>query len=365
MNVSLIRTVILGLLFTALPLSAFCEDEDMGIMVPSFEGELGENVGTVLWLKVWRSLRDPLRHGAPSAAMWFTDEVFRGDQSFEDVENDVARNAVAVVLWGNTIAFGDGVLAQPRLCIIPNKVRRNGGENPVTWQVVVSTQLTTLRLEVTIPQTRYQLPPIMLDNSLLSHYPNVHLVPVYRRRYNGPPAGEPIGKLGSSFRNVQNDGDYSEVIYDDDAGNGHMGWVYFPELKGDIPIVDYVIGIIRLLRCDYQAAIDMLSRSAASADNTSAPLKIDSLLMEALATAKLKRDPGVQLELAEKLNPYLQSTAKFKIVYLISKIQAGPTKNKQASLSALESEIAATSYIFPLGDPWLETAKQMLYAMRQ
>src|SRR5258708_3785602 len=268
MNVSLIRTVILGLLFTALPLSAFCEDEDMGIMVPSFEGELGENVGTVLWLKVWRSLRDPLRHGAPSAAMWFTDEVFRGDQSFEDVENDVARNAVAVVLWGNTIAFG-----------------------------------------------------------------------------------ETMGKLGSIFRNVQNDGDYSEVIYDDDAGNGHMGWVYFPELKGDIPIVDYVIGIIRLLRCDYQAAIDMLSRSAASADNTSAPLKIDSLLMEALATAKLKRDPGVQLELAEKLNPYLQSTAKFKIVYLISKIQAGPTKNKQASLSALESEIAATSYIFPLGDP--------------
>src|SRR5258708_12598293 len=163
MNVSLIRTVILGLLFTALPLSAFCEDEDMGIMVPSFEGELGENVGTVLWLKVWRSLRDPLRHGAPSAAMWFTDEVFRGDQSFEDVENDVARNAVAVVLWGNTIAFGDGGLAQPRLCIIPNKVWRNGGENPVTCQVGVRTYLTPLSLGLTTRNPPTQLLSLTTD----------------------------------------------------------------------------------------------------------------------------------------------------------------------------------------------------------
>src|SRR5258708_31668634 len=143
--------------------SGFCQEE-IGISVPPFSGELGNNVGTVLWLKVWRTLIIPSQKGAPSAAMWWKREPYREDESFQQVEDDVKNTGIRIVLWGNTIKFGDDVLAQPLLCIIPQRDEKFGGDDPLTWIVRIQPEESSLKLEVTIPQTRYQLPPILLNN---------------------------------------------------------------------------------------------------------------------------------------------------------------------------------------------------------
>jgi hypothetical protein len=110
MNLFLTRVVVLVALLGGTHHSGFCQDE-IGIYVPPFSGELGNNVGTVLWLKVWRTLIIPSRKGAPSAAMWWRSYPYPED--FQEVEDDVKDTAIRIVLWGNTINFGDGVLAQP------------------------------------------------------------------------------------------------------------------------------------------------------------------------------------------------------------------------------------------------------------
>lgn len=330
--------------------------------MPPFRGELGKNVGTVLWLKIWRTLELPPQKGAPSAGMWYQDEPYEEDESFQDIEDNVRNEAIRIVLWGNTIKFGDGVLAQPLLCILPDKDQKAGGEDPLTWEVLIPAGESFLRLDVTIPQTRYQLPPILLNNSLLRLYTDVPSVKVYKGRHDGPSLqslGHPIAELGRNFTAQRTEGDFTQVLYD-----GGIGWIYLPQLEGDITVVDYIAGVIRLLRWDCKAAIEKLKKSAASGEDL--PLKIDSLLLQAIATAKLKEgNPGPIIESAELLDPYLQTTAKFKILYLISRIKAGAAKDKQATIAALEGEIAAKDYLFPPGDQWLYTAKKILATVQR
>jgi hypothetical protein len=240
------------------------------------------------------------------------------------------------------------------LVVLAHKDPKTGGEDPLTWDVSIPTDGSSLRLEVTIPQTRYQLPPILLNNNLLSLYSDVHAVKVYDARPPPHNLGRPIGELGWDFEAKVTEGDFTQVNYND----GQPGWIYVPELQGDITVVDYVAGVIRLLRWDYLKAIEMLRKSAASGKES--PLKIDSLLLQALATAKLKKNPGPLIESAEQLNPYLQTTAKYKIVWLISRVEAASAKHRQAAISSLANEIAAKDYLFGPDDQWLATARKIL-----
>jgi hypothetical protein len=347
--------------------AGFSEEEPSGLiaaLVPAFTGErLGQNVGTVPNLKIWRTLRVPpklwpdQKTKLRAIVSWSTEPL--SDSSYEYTEAFARRDDFQLVLWGSIVRYGDGVLAQPLLTILP---RKNGdGNDAVSW--AVSTKDVAVRLSVTIPRLRYELPPLILGNDLLELYPTPASVKIYQGGQNKPPRveklGTPIGELGEDYIALINDGDFTRVKNE----RGQQGWIYLPKLVGDNEVVNFVGGLIRLLRRDYSGAVELLARVSAS--GASVTLRVDSLLLQALATAKLNEDPGPVIDSAEKLNPYLQTTAKFKMVYLASLSRSGSASLREAAATALARQISEKGYMFAEGDPWLKTAREILTSIQR
>jgi hypothetical protein len=328
-------------------------------LVPAFTGErLGQNVGTVLNLKIWRTLRIPpklwpgQKNKVGAIVSWSTEPL--PDASYDYTETFARRSDFQLVLWGSIVRYGDGVLAQPLLTILLDNAGDLG--DAASWSV--STKNADLRLSVTIPRLRYELPPIMLGNDLLELYRTPASVKIYHGGQNIPPnlqkLGAPIGELGDDYVALINQGDFTRV----ENELGQQGWIYLPKLAGDNEVINFVGGLIRLFRRDYSGAVELLAKVSGS--GASVALKVDSLLLQALATAKLNHDPGALIDAAEKLNPYLQTVAKFKIVYLASLSQSGSARQKEAAISALAKQISEKGYMFAEGDPWFKTAQNII-----
>jgi len=342
------------------PQAGFSREATIGeisTLVPAFTGErLGQNVGTVLNLKIWRTLRIPStlwlgqKDTINAIVSWSTEPL--PDTSYEYTEKFARRSDFQLVLWGSIVRFGDGVLAQPLLTILLDENGDLG--DAASWSVSIKD--ADLRLSVTIPRVRYELPPIMLGNDLLELYRTPASVKIYQGGQNKPPnlqkLGPPIGELGNDYVALINEGDFTRVKNE----IGQQGWIYLPKLAGDNEVINFVGGLIRLFRRDYSGAVELLARVSAS--GASVALKVDSLLVQALATAKTNDDPGSLIDAAEKLNPCLQTTAKFKIVYLASLSQSGSAKQKEAAASALAQQISEKGYMFAEDDPWFKNARK-------
>jgi hypothetical protein len=311
---------------------------EIATLVPAFTGEgLGQNVGTVLNLEIWRTLRIPAtlwpdqKSRIRAIVSWSTEPL--PDSSYEYTEAFARRTDFQLVLWGSIVRYGDGILAQPLLTILPGKIADL--DDTISWSV---SNKDAGRLSVRIPRLRYELPPIILGNDLLELYPTPASVKIYRGEQNKPPSvrrlGPPIGELGRDYIALVNAGDFTRVKNE----RGQEGWIYLPKLAGDNEIVNFVGGLIRLLRRDYSGAVELLAKVSAS--DASVGLKVDSFHLQALATAKLNNDPGTFIYSAKKLNPYLQATEKFEMVYLASQIQSGSPTLREAAASVLAREIS-------------------------
>jgi hypothetical protein len=346
----------LGITFALSAMERTAISEDVSALVPAFGRDpLGQNVGTVLNLKIWRTLRKT-KTSLSAIVSWSTEPL--PDSSYEYVETLARRVGLQLVLWGSIVRYGDGVLAQPLLSILLDE--HGDGTDAVSWTVSIKDPAIP-PLTVTIPRLRYALPAVILGNDLLQLYPTPASVKIYRGGQNTPPLvqslGPPIGELGDDYKALLNEGDFTKV----QTGRGKQGWIYLPKLDGDNEVVNFVGGLICLLRRDYRGAIELLDRVSAS--DTTINLRVDSFLLQALAAAKLHRDPGSLIDAAEKLNPYLQTTAKFKMVYLAYLSQLGSGRKRQSAASALKRQISETGYMFAEDDPWLPRANAFLKAL--
>jgi hypothetical protein len=344
----------LAIFFALSTMRQACLSEDVSALVPAFSGgPLGQNVGTVLNLKLWRTLH---KTSMSAIVSWSNDPL--PDSSYDYAERFARRADFQLVLWGSIVRYGDGVLAQPLLSILSAK--DDDTSDAVSW--TVSSKASAIRLTVTFPKFRYALPAIILGNDLLELYPTPALVKIYQSGQNRPPSarslGPAIGELGEDYTALANEGDFTRV----QTVRGQQGWIYLPKLDGDDKVVDFVGGLIRLFRRDYRGAIVLLARVSAS--DTSINIRVDSLLLQALATVKLGGDPGSLINSAEKLDPYLQATAKFKIVYLAFLTKSGSARRRQTAASALARKISDTRYMFAEDDPWLQAARKLLASVQ-
>jgi hypothetical protein len=144
---------------------------------------------------------------------------------------------------------------------------------------------------------------------------------------------------------------------------GKAGWAYLPDLSGEHEVVNFVGGVIRLLRQDYSGAIGLLQDVHKSSSNET--LKIDSLLLQALAKIKMGMDAGPQIDAALELNPYLQTTIKYKIVSLVAKIKGGSAPARRVAVSELAHQISENSYLFSPRDEWFDTARIILAVLQR
>jgi hypothetical protein len=333
-------------------------EDTVRVLVPPFNGGLlGKNVGTVIYLKIWRTLRARSESGTgkpfKDATVFWSDDPL-SDTSFGAAEERAKSLGGSIVLWGSIVSFGDAVLAQPLLAILPTT--DPSSDEPSIWSVSMPNGDW---VSVGIPRHRYDLPPLVLSHEVLKLYSNTSSIKIYEGRNGGPPEyplAPPIGELGNAYTRLEDDGDFSKVR----VQSGHVGWVYLPKLDDEIDFVDFAGGLIRLFRRDYSGAIDMLKD--VSSDSRSMMLRVDSLLLQALAIAKMGKDPSGLINAALEINPYLQVSIRFKIINLLAKIKQSSASLKQGFLEDVLKQIAEYSYLFSPEDHWLDTSKRIAQA---
>jgi len=276
------------------------------------------------------------------------------------------------VLWGSIVRVADGVVAQSFLSILMDDIV---SKYVPTWTVSVSNRDgPMLRLSVTIPRLRYEFPAIVLSGKVLELYSTPSVLKLYEGRddqppqigKSGTPTGAPIGETGDNYRALQYGGEDFILVQPEDehgAKKGRKGWLYLRELSGGNEVVDFVGGVIRLLRRDYRHAIDSLKKVSNS--SLSSTVKIDSLLLQALAKTKLGADASPLIDSALEINPYLQITIKYKIISLVSQIKAASGRERKVAVSNLARQIAENSYLFSPQDDWLDIVRKILATVQR
>jgi hypothetical protein len=304
-------------------------------------GPLGSNVATVLNLKLWRTLR---RQKIGGKVLWTTEPL--PNNSHGEAERCARNNNAQMILWGNATPFVDKVLVQSFLSIPDYEDLRS--EYPENWTVILPCETAPIDISVSLPRRRYEFSSIVLDKELVDRY----TLPSALRLYSTKGGKTVVGDLGAGFTAGKHDGDYTFVTPD----AGKAGWIYVPKLDSEVEIINFTGGLMRLFRADYSGASQLLHKVSDTAASTS--LKIDALLLEALAKAKQNQDPIPLVDAAIALNPHLQTSVKFKVAALASNYMAhSESKQKQREMAGLLKRVISESgYLFSADDKWLAAA---------
>jgi inositol transport system substrate-binding protein len=323
-------------------------------------GELGSRVGTILNLQLWRSLTISGKAGnkittVPAVVEWSPEPIV--DSSFDGVQRIGRARGVSLLLWGDVFEFGHEIVAQPYLSIIT--ADGNTPTPEVTW-TNQSTVGDVPQLSVSLPRLYYELPAVFLGEEKLEGYSQPSLVDVYdgAEPPNAGRLGSAIGKLGSQYVGLVSRGNFTKVV----TADNRKGWICLPELPGEKEVVDFAAGLARLLCQDYDGAATALAPVSGS-HVTDGPLKIDSLLLQALAAAHLNTDPTPFVEAAEEMNPFLKATAEYKITNLVWKSQMGTESEKEKAVADLQSTYLEDKYMFTPVDPWFQKCQTVLASL--
>ena len=345
--------VVIGVILVVRLTIAAGEADEIRIIVPAFEGgPLGNNVATVLNLKLWRTLRVPpqnsQRYRAGGKVLWSVETLNKN--SHEEAERCAKNNNAQMILWGSATKFGNGALVQCFLSLPKYEDLRE--EYPEVWSVKFPHYDSTIDLGVTLPRRRYEFSPITLERELIDQYS----LPSSLKLYSTKGGQTPVGELGNSYKALRHEGDYTEVV----SESGRRGWVYVPRLNSEVEIINFAGGLVRLFRADYSGSIDLLQKLSDSGAGTS--LKFDALLLQAIATAKQGKDPSAKIDAAIALNPHLQVGIKFKIASLVSRYVASTeSSEKRCAITAqFQQVITENEYLFSSDDEWMAAARKAL-----
>jgi hypothetical protein len=269
------------------------------------------------------------------------------------------------VLWGETFAYGNGVIGQAHLSIpIFSDYQREGMvlddyrvNNYEIWKLNVKTPQQPVNLVVDIPNRRYEFSPIVLSRSIVEKYS----LPSRLKMHRDPTvASEVIGEVGDSYVGIEPRGHY-QLVY----SNGKRGWVYLPDLaKERNEVVDFIGGVIRVYRADWHGAIDLMNRVINNSQTPNA-LKVDALLYKGHSQVETGENSEDTFRHAYKLNPYNRRTVEYWMMSRLSKISYYKNKGiqnheyerqlKQAHLLLKENQ-----YLFSKNDPWINNVKMVL-----
>jgi len=333
------------------------DDNKINVFVPSFGGDsFGQNVGTIFNLQVLRTLRIPQNaHGgsAPGGKVFFLPNPF-SEFTHSEVERVSKDLSVQLTLWGNALPFGKSTAVQSYLTIPYYKDLRP--QRLEEWSEEVPNDSGATKITVDLPRRRYEFSPILLDQAFVEKY----RTPSALKLYEGKGRGEFVGIVGPNFTALRYEGRFAYVSRDEDH---RKGWLELPDVENDKEIVNFVGGLVRLMRGDYPGAIDLFKTISAS----EAPhaVKIDALLLGATAKAKLGQDPRDDIDQALALNPYQQSTIKFKVLAVIREYRNAETALQKSKIAQKLTQILdEKSYLFSSNDPWLAQAKSIETAIK-
>ncbi|MGA1840952.1 MAG: hypothetical protein ACMUIU_10030 [bacterium] len=331
--------------------------DQISLFIPAFEGpgSLGQNVATVLNLQIWHSFRrypwpdnpDNLDFGK---ALIIWDNSPLSSQSHSEAEKMAKDILAQLVLWGKAYPYGKGIVVQTNLSV-PSY--RDFRENQLeVWRIT----LLGRRIEVDIPRRRFELSSIVLRKEVIERYSLPSALKIYEKRIGG----EPIGIVGDSYIGIQFEPSLAKVR----SGNVE-GWVRLPELgKKRTEVGDFVAGIIRIFRGDWQGAASSMRRVVEN-PNSITLLKIDAYLYWGMALERQGKSGRTKIENAYRLNPYSLTTIRYIIMSDLSALKrlsdiTGSKAQKSKLISTMRSTIDRHAYLFPKNDPWLQNVLKIV-----
>jgi hypothetical protein len=258
-----------------------------------------------------------------------------------------------MVLWGRVQPLGKDVIVQAYLTVAD----RTGPAAGDIWRVrLPELGAAAGTIGVGTPATMFEFSPIAMR---LESIPllNSHVgtspanVPVYRDRT----FTQQIGVLGGDFKALEQGRDYARVT----TGTA-SGWISIPGLSGGrSELSDFSGALIRIYRKDWGGAIDLFQRVA---EGRSQPvsIRVSAYLLMAAASRMLHEQtnaPDRSLEFvsaAERLNPYLRDTIKYKCMALLAR------RSEPGALQQLDATVRAGEYLFPKDDPWLAKVRAVV-----
>ena len=333
----------------------------VGLLVAPFDGPqpVAAKTATVLHLQIWETLRlappnnvHKLSFGR-GIVQW---AEWNPPTRHSDAVAQLSRTASQMVLWGRVQEVGEGVLVQAYLSV----ANAGGAVSGDLWRLAIP-ELGTANASIAVglPTTMFEFAPIVLRLDLIPLL-NSHIgtspanVPVYRDRA----LTQRIGTLGNDFKALEHGPSVARITA---SGSGRgaslTGWISVPGLSTTrSEVTDFAGGLIRIYRRDWGGAIDLLQRVV---ETRTAPvsIRVSSYLLMSAASYRLheqSKTPDRSLEYiqaAERLNPYLRETAKYKCMALLTR------RNQPAMLQQLQETLRTSTYLFPKDDPWLTKVK--------
>ncbi len=195
----------------------------------------------------------------------------------------------------------------------------------------------------------------MLSPDVVATYRSPAALKLYETRTSA----DPIGEVGLSIRAIEQGGDTAKV-----ESGGTVGWVRLPALSRQrSEIVDFVGGVVRALRQDWQGAEQLFSRVVANGRAPTA-IKIDAHLYTAVARERSGRAEAAEdaLWAAHALNPFDKTVASFRLIgQIVAMTRAGAPDAARANAARTARDlVASTQSLFPPGDAWLKRVTELL-----
>jgi hypothetical protein len=353
--------------------TAYADIDEIRLYIPAFEGpgSLGKNVATILNLQIWRTLRqepdrDPRGENfGRGMIVWGEEPLKAASHASADQAATQDNIAAQLVLWGETFPYGNGVIGQAHLSIpIFSNYRREGivlDDYRINyyeiWKLSVKTPRQPVKLAVDIPNRRYEFSPIVLSKSIVEKYSLPSRLKMHR---NPTVASEVIGEIGDRYVGIEPRGHY-QLVY----SKGKRGWVYLPDLaKERNEVVDFIGGVIRVFRADWNGAIDLMNRVINNPQTPNA-LKVDALLYRGRSQVETGENSEDTFKQAHRLNPYNRRTIEYWMMSRISKLSYAKKRSLQNLRYTEEFESARlmlkeNQYLFSKNDPWINDVRMVL-----
>jgi hypothetical protein len=329
--------------------------EIRGLFVP-FNGptELGRSVGTILALQFWQTLvkkppRGTRRDLGDGSVYWV------GRQVPIRSHDDAAQLAQAIdvtaqfTFWGHVHTLDEGAFATPYLTL-PDyrdfRLKRNE-----TWVLRLPPGRSPDTISVDVPQRVHAFRPIEMPTAFVRKYS----VPDALEMRAGKGRGAVLGRLGVRFDRIQSDGEYAKV-----HSNGKIGWVHLPQIGvHQSEIVDFLGGIMRIYRTDWEGAIDLFGNVLKNR-NARTALRIDTFLYVIRAKSEIGTPADAEIAEVLRLAPASKEAVQYVAMHYLARCVArsGPAC-KPADQDFLAGLPEKYGRLFGDGDPWLAQIREL------
>lgn len=331
------------------------------VVLPAFFSEppqLGLSVTTVLYLQIWRTLRKaPERNTerlsfGPSQLWWY--EAPPEEPTHEAAIAQARSDSPQLIVWGKAYALPGGSSVMPYLAI-PKKGDDSRKRQFEQWKLAFSSAGKDHQIIADLPARDYSFEPIFLPRIAVTSYSSIDALAIYSRRSGGVKRWT-VDEVEDLFAEQWEE---NAVRVRTDKG---PGWLRLPNLSKTTEVIDFVGGVTRIFRADWEGALQLLARVAASAHAPTA-VRIDSNLLMARAAYQLGRAFEPYLLEAEKLDRFSQRVVRYRVMGMLAGLQGAEAAQLADKAAAIRSYLEARAHLFSADDEWLRACRSLFTAV--